>query len=329
MTLTTRCPSCNTDFKVVRDQLQLANGWVRCGRCAETFAAHDALKQLQAQTGSQAPLAQAAQAATATEPAGPRLTDNGLEMADDTHASPVAPLVRMAQANMASLQRVDEQIAALLQERSRLQDELQELAERPGAEASPQAELTSGLDGPGEMPDASSSDALGRDIWDPKSRRDAKSAPWVRSAWAAVGSVALVSLMIQAALTWHDELAQAMPALRPTLEVACVMAECRIEPARRIESLTIESSQLVHLGGTIYQFSLTIRNRAKSDLTPPALDLVLTDQGDQIVARRVLRWADFGLRARSIAAQKDLNLQTNLNTGSTVVAGFTIELFYP
>ena len=200
-------------------------------------------------------------------------------MADDTHASPTAPLFRMAQANMASLQRVDEQIAALLQHRSRLQDELQELAERPG--------------------------------------------------WAAVGSVALVSLMIQAALTWHDELAQAMPALRPTLEVACVMAECRIEPARRIESLTIESSQLVHLGGTIYQFSLTIRNRAKADLTPPALDLVLTDQGGQIVARRVLRWADFGLRARSIAAQKDLNLQTNLNTGSTVVAGFTIELFYP
>jgi predicted Zn finger-like uncharacterized protein len=279
MTLTTRCPSCNTDFKVVRDQLQLANGWVRCGRCAETFAAHDALEQLRAQSGSQAPLAQAAQGAPAAEPAGPRLTDNGLEMADDTQASPTAPLFRMAQANMASLQRVDEQIAALLQQRSRLQDELQELAERPG--------------------------------------------------WAAVGSVALVSLMIQAALTWHDELAQAMPALRPTLEVACVMAECRIEPARRIESLTIESSQLVHLGGTIYQFSLTIRNRAKADLTPPALDLVLTDLDGQIVARRVLRWADFGLRARSIAAQKDLNLQTNLNTGSTVVAGFTIELFYP
>ncbi len=240
MTLTTRCPSCQTVFKVVQDQLRLADGWVRCGRCDETFEAQDALAQSQAESGMMA-----------TQP-------------------PLNP----------------------------------------------------------ETPDTLQADWL-RSPWARKSRPAAPPKPWVTAAWAVAGSISLLSLLTQAALAWHDELAQAAPLLRPALEVACVMAECRIEPARRIEALTIESSQLTQLGGTLYQFSLTVRNRAAVDLTPPALDLVLTGQDGEVIARRALRWADFGLRTRSIAAQKDVNLQTHFNTGTTAVTGFTIELFYP
>jgi predicted Zn finger-like uncharacterized protein len=42
MSLKTRCPACDTVFKIVPDQLKVSNGWVRCGRCAEVFdaAAH-------------------------------------------------------------------------------------------------------------------------------------------------------------------------------------------------------------------------------------------------------------------------------------------------
>jgi predicted Zn finger-like uncharacterized protein len=44
MSLKTRCPSCDTVFKIVPDQLKVSKGWVRCGRCAEVFdaAAHAA-----------------------------------------------------------------------------------------------------------------------------------------------------------------------------------------------------------------------------------------------------------------------------------------------
>jgi predicted Zn finger-like uncharacterized protein len=241
MTLTTRCPSCSTVFKVAQDQLQLAEGWVRCGRCDETFEAQDALAQWQAE-----PETMAAQA-----PPGPTTPDE-------------------------------------------LRVDWLRGSEQPG-----------------------------------KSRPAAPPNPWVTAAWAVAGSISLASLLVQAALAWHDELAHAAPILRPVLEVACVMAECRIEPTRRIEALTIESSQLSQLGGTVYQFSLTVRNRAAVDLTPPALDLVLTAQDGEVIARKALRWADFGLRTRSIPAQKDLNLQAHLNTGTTAVTGFTIELFYP
>jgi predicted Zn finger-like uncharacterized protein len=44
MSLATRCPACGTTFKVVRDQLRISDGWVRCGRCSQVF---DATVELQ------------------------------------------------------------------------------------------------------------------------------------------------------------------------------------------------------------------------------------------------------------------------------------------
>ena len=43
MSLATRCPHCNTIFKVVQDQLKVSEGWVRCGRCSEVFNALEGL----------------------------------------------------------------------------------------------------------------------------------------------------------------------------------------------------------------------------------------------------------------------------------------------
>ena len=39
MSLITRCPACETMFKVVPDQLRVSDGWVRCGQCDEIFDA--------------------------------------------------------------------------------------------------------------------------------------------------------------------------------------------------------------------------------------------------------------------------------------------------
>lgn len=39
MSLITRCPTCETLFRVVPDQLRVSEGWVRCGHCEEIFDA--------------------------------------------------------------------------------------------------------------------------------------------------------------------------------------------------------------------------------------------------------------------------------------------------
>lgn len=47
MTLATRCPTCSTAFRVVRDQLRVSEGWVRCGQCQEVFNALETLFDLE------------------------------------------------------------------------------------------------------------------------------------------------------------------------------------------------------------------------------------------------------------------------------------------
>jgi predicted Zn finger-like uncharacterized protein len=46
MSLATRCPSCGTAFRVVRDQLRVSDGLVRCGRCDAVFDANASLFDL-------------------------------------------------------------------------------------------------------------------------------------------------------------------------------------------------------------------------------------------------------------------------------------------
>jgi predicted Zn finger-like uncharacterized protein len=46
MSLITRCPACSTTFRVVRDQLRISDGWVRCGRCSHVFDASLDLREL-------------------------------------------------------------------------------------------------------------------------------------------------------------------------------------------------------------------------------------------------------------------------------------------
>ena len=46
MRLITRCPQCETTFRVIPDQLKLAQGWVRCGRCTRVFEADQHLFEL-------------------------------------------------------------------------------------------------------------------------------------------------------------------------------------------------------------------------------------------------------------------------------------------
>jgi predicted Zn finger-like uncharacterized protein len=48
MRLITRCPQCETTFRVIPDQLKLAQGWVSCGRCTRVFEANQHLFEVPA-----------------------------------------------------------------------------------------------------------------------------------------------------------------------------------------------------------------------------------------------------------------------------------------
>lgn len=43
----TRCPFCETSFRVVADQLRISDGWVRCGQCKKVFDATEYLQTIE------------------------------------------------------------------------------------------------------------------------------------------------------------------------------------------------------------------------------------------------------------------------------------------
>jgi len=69
MTLAARCPTCRTAFRVVRDQLRVSEGWVRCGRCAAVFDATQTLFEVEGQPAAQAP------APTPSPPSSPAVSE--------------------------------------------------------------------------------------------------------------------------------------------------------------------------------------------------------------------------------------------------------------
>ena len=75
---------------------------------------------------------------------------------------------------------------------------------------------------------------------------------------------------------------------------------------------------------------MRIANRNDIVVAMPAVELSLTDAAGQLIARRALLPADFGVDAQaSIDARTERPLQLLFSTGEFAVSGFSVELFHP
>ncbi|MEP7282175.1 MAG: zinc-ribbon and DUF3426 domain-containing protein [Rubrivivax sp.] len=192
--------------------------------------------------------------------------------------------------------------------------------------------VPSSLDDPA-ADDAGHADAVGPA---PRFLRDAERAarwrqPRVRAALAGAALAAGAVLLLQVMLVQHDLVAARWPALRPAANALCDVAGCRVEPPRRIQALTVDSSALVRApdGDGTYRLAVVLRNHDTLVVRAPAVELSLTDALGQTVARRVLAPAELGARRAGIAAGAELSLATLLRSADPAVAGYTIEIFYP
>jgi predicted Zn finger-like uncharacterized protein len=342
MSLATRCPTCATAFRVVQDQLKVSNGWVRCGRCGEVFNATDGLYDL----------------------------DDGASPApSDTAAPPGATLVRQARPDWPGPQQQTQTATAVMPpspfpphyaptEPMGLDDRpppagtvFDDLATPPGAAASlpPDEEIEALIAAnrnavePDSAPAADdfslpaepSELATDADLPTPGFVQQADRAarwrrPWVRALLSLVVLGLGALLLAQVAYVQRDLIAARLPALQPALAAMCREAGCRIEPLRRIEPLTVESSGLVRVEGSpLYRLSLVLRNRDDTALKLPALELSITDPSGELVARRVLSPAEAGAKDDTIGAGQEVAMQSLLSVAERRVAGYTIELFYP
>ena len=311
MSLATRCPACNTVFRVVQDQLRVSEGWVRCGRCAEVFDASQSLTDVDTgeprrSAGGAARPAVSSEPLAYREPTEPeeyRLADPEPEP-DDAADIPVA-----IASDFSALEHVSPPAA------------IAPLPSAGDAGTDPRAE-------PGDRPS-----------FVVQAERAARwRHPRVRAALRVAALLGAAGLVAQVGFEYRDLMAARFPATRPLLEQACATLGCTVDAARVIESLAVESSGLVRVErSNIYRLQVALRNRAGIELALPALDLSLTDSQGRVIARKVVRASELGATQATIGPGREMALQATLQTAAAAagapapepIAGYTIDLFYP
>ena len=335
MSLATRCAACGTVFRVVQDQLKVSEGWVRCGRCGDVFNALEGLFDLEresapAWTPSQRGVLDllpasadehAAQAAAAQAQAA--ANDDG-----EPEAEPPSGADRDGVEDTAIDTRVDSHIETRAPER----DDIDEFDDRNDNGAVGRGEgsdfdLRADVERTGDAEVSAPTAAFVR-----QAENAARwQRPRVRLALAAAAGLLGIWLAGQIALSQRDAIAARWPSAVPLLAGLCEPFNCRVEPLRRLDGLAVESSGLTQLDSpSLYRLQVVLRNRDAQVLLAPALDLTLTDNRGEVIARKVLRQADFDANTPpTLAPGAEWSVQLVLDSGERRISGYNIEVFYP
>ncbi len=346
MSFITRCPSCGTAFRVVADQLKIADGWVRCGCCQHIF---DATLDLQPALEPRVapPVPQPGRAGEVPE-APPATVADPASTLDTQPADGAASTASLA----GSSGREDGDADADASEEAGAPNAGGALA----AGTSP-ASMGSGSTQPRPtepfrddgltLPRApqdtlveageTGSPPCGAEDDEPAFVRQARRRafwrrPWVR---AVLGVVALglgAALVAQAAWIWRDEWAARHPALRPALQAFCATLDCQIAPPRRVQDVLIEGSVLLRRAPDRYSFHLVLRNQADVEVRAPALELTLLDAQEQVLVRRVWLPHEWPQPTTALGPRAEWPLQFELryeHPQAARMAGYRAVLFYP
>ncbi len=315
--LLTRCPQCQTTFRVTAEQLAVRDGRVRCGKCQHAFDAPSAA--VTAASTSTAPpqlpsgdVSPAAPHIASAEPLTVPLPD-AAEHGDDS-ASP---------AN-ADDERIEEFPSHLLDP---LEPTLGDFRTEEAADFAATAPIVA-------APEAATEDGSD-DLPAPEHPHEelpAEAAAPVshRTGWLFfLASLILILLLAgQMAYRFRTELATAMPALKDVYSGLNI----DVPLPQHAEMISIEGSDLqADAARNLLILNASIKNRAAWSQTYPLLELTLTDARDTVLLRRSFKPADY-LPADSppvFGPHADLAIRLWLDTHGAVAAGYRLYVYYP
>ena len=292
----TQCPECATAFKVTPEQLKLADGWVRCGRCGAVF---EALKHSQAQPQTSAKAAAA--------PVMPQTT-----VSSETRPA-VAPPAKAEPA-------ISTDLGSAL---------------GPATQSTTKSTMESTIEpsfgpafdpawSPASSPSLAQASAQQHDVAEPR----ATEARWL---WMCLSGLLVLALLWQMVLYKRDWLMAQEPTLRGVLSASCAPVGCEPGWPRMPESLQVESSSFVHDPQGFYSVQVRVKNNEHFPLAAPHLELTLLDAYDDIVLRRVFTPQELNLNS-AIPPLRDARAGLDFVLDAAVmerVTGYRVLLFYP
>lgn len=332
----TRCPDCQTTFRVTPEQLKARAGKVRCGQCQHVFNALDSLLEETSATRPPIPAPQPVIAAappirladqTTAQPEARFTADDSPPdvepaCAEPTFSEPTFSEPAFAEPTLAAANFSEPTIAEPT------------IAEPPLTEAAAQ-ELgkATGLIMPRET-----TEIPGYSKWTegvmaaPVSSAPEKAARWPFTVAALLLAVALAGQLV---FRFRSEIAITLPSLRPALELLCRALDAEIPLPRHVELVSIETSDLQTdpARGNLLVLNATLRNRANYGQAYPSLELSLTDTQDAAIARRIFAPVEY-LAARTptgqpFAANSDVAVRLWIEAKEISAAGYRLYVFYP
>lgn len=317
MSLITHCPACGTTFKVVRDQLKISEGWVRCGHCTEVFDSTPSLHEfdLEAVVASPDPVW--------SEPESAHAFDEPLVRAPvelDIGLDELAPLH-------------DDSLEGVAEVNVEVEAEAVPAGDGPDVVTQPEPE-------PVFTEPATPETAQAQDF--SFIAKTSASSPWqkplVRVGLGVSALLLLLSGTLQVMVHERDRIATVEPRSRYALLSLCGLLHCQVRPLRRIEAITVDSSSFNKQRGDTYLLSFVVKNMGNVDVARPAIELTLTDAQDAPLVRRVLLPDELMAKSSVLAAGAEWPgaygvAVTGSVLGSTgfakSVAGYRVLAFYP
>jgi len=346
----TRCPDCQTTFRVTPEQLKARAGKVRCGHCQAVFNALDSLLDETVASAprlpsplpvtppapSFAPLTQRPDAA-APQPEKPFVADDSppnLEpifseptfaepaFSEPAFSEPIFAEPAVAEPAFAEPAVTDESVTEpAIVEPTLTESAAQELGKATGLIMPRETTAIPGYSKWAEGVMAA-----------PVSPEPEKAARWP---FTVAALLLVMALAAQLVFRFRSEIAITLPSLRPALELLCRTLDAEIPLPRHVELVSIETSDLQTdpARGNLLVLNATLRNRANYGQAYPSLELTLTDTQDAAIARRVFAPAEYLPTkipaGQPFAANSDVAVRLWIEAKEIAAAGYRLYVFYP
>ena len=335
----TRCPACQTTFRITPEQLKARVGQVRCGQCQTVFNALDSL--VEASLSVPPPVMKAApQVVPAPPPEDvffvpsniPIATMEVLEFAhigsDDAR---LKDLVEAHDFPPDTEIPLDEAVEAVTVEEPEEtpEDDSHVLSETAAQELG----KATGLIMPRETAEIPGYSKWAEGVM--YAQVPTSTGRTLRWPFVLAAVLLVLALAGQVIFRFRSELAITAPSLKPALELFSQALNADLPLPRHVELVSIEASDLQNdpARSNLLVLNATLRNRAAYEQAYPSLELSLTDTADGAIARRVFPPAEY-LSAKIPAGQpfkanSDVAVRLWIEARDISAAGYRLYVFYP
>lgn len=305
----TTCPECQTTFRVTQEHLGLRRGLVRCGHCAVVFNAYDSLL-----------------AELVTPPVEPEKAARG--------SAPVAPSPAPSPAPPSAPVAAPPDLPDSAATTDATPEDSADSVDEPVVEAVEAPPPSAVIEPPEETPARETSESILLSELPTRVTPPRRPRPAYVHLKLAVAILLAATLLLQGLVFLRADLAAVLPGARPLLARLCEPFGCAVPLPRQLDKTAITASSLEHdaENRSRSRLSLLLANRSGQAQTWPHIVLILTDMRDSPVAQRVFSPREYlagGIRPEAgMAADEELEIRLDLDTGTLAATGYALDLAY-